>query len=125
MVVKPVLFDTNILISSLLHGGGPAASALAQSQEPAISVITWMEVMTGTPREKEEKTRRFLGNFKVVGLEPDAVERAVLLRQSMRLKLPDAIIYATALATGRELVTADRRGFPAGTPDVRHLDLTP
>ena len=42
----------------------------------------------------------------------------MLLRQTMRLKLPDAIIYATALETGRTLVTMNSRDFPPGTEAV-------
>ena len=91
---------------------------------PAISVVSWMEVMIGTPPVREGETRRFLGRFQMLGLEPEIVEGAVRVRRSMRLKLPDAIIYATALATGRVLVTADRGDFPDGTPGVELLDLS-
>ena len=123
MVEQP-LFDTSILISALLHKSGKAASALVEAGSPAISIITWMEVLTGASAATEANTRRFLDRFHVVGLERGIVEQAIQVRRSMRLKLPDAIIYATALTSGRHLVTADRRDFPAGTPGVSLLDLS-
>ncbi len=125
MVNQPPLFDTNVLISALRNRTGTAATALLQADIPAISIITWMEVLTGASPGKEADTRRFLDRFEVIGLQTEVVERAVLVRRSMRLKLPDAIIYATALTAGRRLVTADRRDFPADTPGVSILDLTP
>jgi predicted nucleic acid-binding protein len=43
----------------------------------------------------------------VLGLMPQVRDTAVRLRRSYRLKLPDAIVAATALALGAELVTND------------------
>ncbi len=40
------------------------------------------------------------------------------VRKTTRLKLPDAIIYSTALAMGRTLLTLNSRDFPPGTPSV-------
>ena len=48
------------------------------------------------------------------------MERTILVRRQMRLKLPDAIIYASALVTGRTLVTYNTRDFALGTPSVRN-----
>ncbi len=126
MVAKAALFDTNILISALQRGQGRAATALLEPRPAAaaISVITWMEVMVGAPAAREEESRRFLGRFKLVGMEHEVIERAVQIRRSMRLKLPDAIIYAAALATGRTLVTADRGDFAADAPGIELLDLS-
>ncbi len=126
MVARPALFDTNILISALLHHQGRAAAALLErrASEPAISIVTWMEVMIGAPPPRDEETRKFLSRFEVLGLEREVVERAVLVRRSQRFKLPDAVIYATALIAGRVLVTADRGDFPSGTPGVEAIDLS-
>jgi predicted nucleic acid-binding protein len=37
----------------------------------------------------------------------------------MRIKLPDAIILATARVSNRQLVTRNIKDFPAGTAGVR------
>jgi predicted nucleic acid-binding protein len=49
----------------------------------------------------------------IAGITVEIAERAVRLRRTMRLKLPDAIIEATALTSGRTLVTHNTRDFPA------------
>lgn len=45
-------------------------------------------------------------------------QEAVRLRRAGRLRLPDAIIYATARVHGRTLVTRNTRDFPEGEPGV-------
>ncbi len=46
-------------------------------------------------------------------------ERAVELQQSRRIRLPDALIWATAQVHGLLLVTRNTRDFPADDPGVR------
>ena len=45
-----VLFDTNILIDHL-NGIAKATREIKRSGDPAISMITWIEVMTGAEPE--------------------------------------------------------------------------
>jgi hypothetical protein len=60
-VVKVVL-DTNILID-FLGGVQQARDEIARHREPAISVITWMEVLVGVDPASSEPTRLFLDSF--------------------------------------------------------------
>ncbi len=46
-------------------------------------------------------------------------ERAAENRRMRRIKVPDAIILATAETAGRTLVTRNVKDFPAGTSRVR------
>jgi hypothetical protein len=116
-VVK-ALFDTNILID-FLRGVQAARDELGRYQDRAISVVTWMEVMAGVPMAAERGTRAFLDGFVLVGLDDRVAERAVALRRSHRLKLPDAVVWASAQVRSMLLVTRDTRGFPADDPGVR------
>jgi hypothetical protein len=118
MVSPPVLFDTNILID-YLRGIPQARAECDRHSDRAVSIISWMEVMAGSTAANEGDARFFLQNFQTVPLGADVAERAFLLRRSNRIKLPDAIIQATAEAGGRVLVTRNTRDFPAGTPGVR------
>jgi predicted nucleic acid-binding protein len=54
-----------------------------------------------------------------VELTQEIARRAVELRQDLRLKLPDAIILASAEVEGCILVTRNTRDFPAHDPRVR------
>jgi hypothetical protein len=118
MVTQPVLFDTNILID-YLRGIPQARAACDRHADRAISIVTWMEVMAGSTADNESDARSFLQNFYTLPLDPNVAERAFLLRRTNRIKLPDAIIQATAEDSGRLLITRNTRDFPAGTPGVQ------
>jgi predicted nucleic acid-binding protein len=102
-----VLFDTNILIDHL-QGHRAATEALAAYSGAAISVITWVEVMSGVPSTQEEAMRLWLDRFHLIEVDADIAVYAALLRHERRLDLADALIVATAQASGRTLVTRDR-----------------
>ena len=117
MVTRPVLFDTNILID-YLRGIPQARAQCDNHSDRAVSIVTCMEVMAGSTAANEADTRSFLLNFYIVPLDADVAERACLLRRNNRVKLPDAIIQATAEDSGRILITRNTRDFPPGTPGV-------
>lgn len=112
------LFDTNIIID-LLGGFQAAALEMDRYADGAISIITWMEVMVGAPDDAARATRSFLNSFTVVPLNDTIAERAVGLRKARRLRLPDAIIWASAMEEGRLLVTRNIRDFPPDEPGIR------
>ena len=112
------LFDTNILID-YLRGIPAAHEELGRFSDKAISIVTWMEVLAGATPPVEQATRGFLDGFALIQLDQAAAERAIVLRQRYRLKLPDAIIWASAQVHDMLLVTRDTKGFPEGDPGVR------
>lgn len=113
-----VVFDTNILID-YLRGVQDARSEIAYHQGRAISLVTWMEVLAGVPEGAEADTRAFLDQFDLIDIDAPVAEQAVELRRTRQLKLPDAIIWASALVSGRILVTRDVKAFPKDDPGVR------
>jgi len=116
-VVK-ALFDTNILID-YLNAIPEAREELARFSERAISIITWMEVMIGAEKRVEAQTRQFLDTFTLVPLDSGVAERAVALRRRHRIKLPDAVIWASAEAHSMLLVTRNTKDFSAEMPGIR------
>jgi predicted nucleic acid-binding protein len=116
--VVNALFDTNILIDYLR--GIPAARAeLGRYDHTAISVITWIEVMVGAPEDAEPATTAFLAGFALIALDDRVAGLAAKLRRGHRIKLPDAIIWASARSRGLLLVTRDSKAFPTDNPGVR------
>lgn len=113
-----VVFDTNILIDYL--DGNPAAAAEIQRySEPIISRITWLEVLAGVRNESEEvDIRAFLGGFTIHELDERTAEIALDLRRERRLRLPDALILASAHAHSCLLITRNTRDFKAEWPEV-------
>ncbi len=112
------LFDTNILID-YLNGVVEAAKALESHEVRTISIITRMEVLVGMRPETEVVTKAFLSSFDQLPLDDRIAERAVDIRRTKRIKLPDAIIAATADIHGLLLVTRDTRDFGPDGPEVR------
>jgi predicted nucleic acid-binding protein len=108
------LFDTNILID-LFSGRREAKQALdAWPPQNAISLITWMDVMVGAKKyNQEHRTRVAMSAFNIIGVSQDIAERSVALRQEYGMKLPDAIILATAQVVNVLL----RAAFQNHSPD--------
>lgn len=112
------LLDTNILID-YLNGVAAARNEIARYAQPSISPISWMEVMVGTTKDDESSIRRFLAGFRQVVIDHDVAERAVAIRRTHRLRLPDAIIWASAQREGALLVTRNGKDFPPEEPGIR------
>lgn len=112
-----VLFDTNILID-YLSGVGAAKVELERFDNNAISLITWIEVMVGATIETQALTRSFLASFDLLAIDNKVAERSVILRKTKRIKLPDAIIWATAQVNDRLLVTRNSKDFSPSEPGI-------
>lgn len=112
------VIDTNILVD-YLRGIPLAATELTLYNRPAISVISWMEVMAGTTGQTEAAARAFLQTFDLLEIDAKVAEQAVVLRKKKRIKLPDAIIWATAQVHECLLVSRNSRNFEVNDPGVR------
>ena len=111
------LFDTNILID-YLNAVPQARHELRRHSAKSISLVTWMEVLVGAAPEREAATRSFLATFDILAIDSRVAERAVELRRSLRIRLPDAIVWATAQVHSTLLVTRNTKDFPANHPGV-------
>jgi predicted nucleic acid-binding protein len=114
--VKAV-FDSNILIDSL-NGMSEATRELDRYAQGYISLVTWIEVLAGAKSDSDAQViRRFLRTFKCIDLDIEIAEEAAILRKGKKLKLPDAVVLATALVHDAVLITRDT-DFP-DTPGIR------
>ncbi len=113
-------FDTNILID-YLNGVTKAADAIARYKDLFISRITWMEILVGAKGDDEwAATREYLRLFRIEKLDETIAEEAVRVRQAKRIRLPDAIIHATASSLGCQLVTRNTKDFHTTDPNVEN-----
>lgn len=112
------LFDTNILID-YLNEVGKARTEINRYNEASIGIVTWIEVMVGANPDVEAPTRAFLARFSIVHLDEQIADEAVALRRRWRLKVPDAIIWASARVRGHLLVSRNTKDFPHGDPGIR------
>jgi predicted nucleic acid-binding protein len=112
------LFDTNILID-YLNGIEAARQEIVRYEYASISLITWMEVLVGTTAEEDLIVRGFLHPFQVLGIDQAVAEQAITLRKVRRIKLPDAIVQATAIVGGMVLITRNTKDFPDDDTGIR------
>lgn len=112
-------FDSNILIDAL-NGVAAARMEIARVDDRWISRLTWIEVLSKERGGTIPVIERFLGGFTIDEVSAEIATRAAQLRrQRSSLKLPDAVILASAQSGGRILVTRNTKDFPATLPGVR------
>ena len=111
------VFDTNIVID-LLNVHPEAAREYDKYDSVIISRITWIESLVGA---NDSETRAFLARrFQFASLTTEISEQTITLRrQHRKLRLPDAIIWATAMEHDCVLVTRNTRDFSAKEKSVR------
>jgi predicted nucleic acid-binding protein len=104
MAARSVL-DTNVVLYLL---GGRLLNPLPVG-EFYLSVITEMEMLSYPTISEAEvlRIRQFLSQVKVMGVGEDVKNATIALRKKYRLKLPDAIICATALSVNAVLLSND------------------
>ncbi len=69
--------------------------------------------------DEESQVRAFLRRFQVYPVDEGVAERAVEIRRREKIRLPDAVIWATARQLGLILVTRNSRDFPSRDPGIR------
>ena len=103
------LADTNAMLYLL---SGNACMGPFLTAKLGVSCITEMELLSfpNISAEEEESIRTVLSCCTVIALHTGIKERTIALRRKYRIKLPDAIIAATAVDQGVPLLSADK-GF--------------
>ena len=112
------LLDTNVALYLL---GGRLAEALPAGTY-GVSVITEMELLAwpSLTTKEEENVREFLTQLVICELTPSIRNRAVRLRREQRLRLPDAIVCATAMDFAMELWTNDTKSVQSARTHLSH-----
>ncbi len=105
------IFDTNIIID-YLNGTKAAQHEINLYKFKAISIITYIEVLVGVKDAKiKEKIKTFLESFEIIAIDQNIANQAIPLRQQYKIKLPDALILATAESLNALLISRDAKAF--------------
>jgi len=116
--VKAII-NTDVL-HDYLHGMIRARDELSLYTEAAISLVSWMEVLTqAQDGDQERDLRERLERFHVLPVTDDVAARAVHLRRGCTVAWSDSIVWATAQVNKYLLVTRNAHVLPPGDPGVR------
>ncbi len=107
------LLDTNVVIG-LLHGQEASIAlvkaANCQLAEMAVSQITRLELLgfPGISAQEVQVIEAFLSNIQVLPISANVEAQTIAMRQSQKIKLPDAMVAGTAGAHWLALLTLDQ-----------------
>jgi predicted nucleic acid-binding protein len=112
-----LLLDTNVLIYHIrLALTDEVTQQLGEALKAGrafISVITRIEMLAwkGHSDESLRQTTDLISLLPELPMSEAVIEQAIRIRKTFGLKLPDAVIAATALAHGLQLMTANESDF--------------
>ncbi|MGG7663068.1 type II toxin-antitoxin system VapC family toxin [Dyadobacter sp. BHUBP1] len=121
------LWDTNIAIYYLQQEFAPAPAQvmndIADTTRICISAITEIELYSWKSGAQVDFdiVRLFVDLSRSFGLEEEIRFKAADLRRQRRIKLPDAVIAATAIVYNLTLITNNTKDF-AGIENLRMLN---
>ncbi|PIX69340.1 nucleotide-binding protein, partial [Candidatus Roizmanbacteria bacterium CG_4_10_14_3_um_filter_33_21] len=81
------------------------------NEEVNLSVITKIELLSFDNEDELKNIDRLLVNSRIFSLDDEIVDKTIEVRKKYKLKLPDAIIAATAMINNLILVTHNKKDF--------------
>jgi predicted nucleic acid-binding protein len=113
-----IILDTNIIL--YLFGGDRTLLTFLEDKEMYLSFITELEVLGyhSYSIEKRKEAKEFLKQCHIIDINEDIKQKTIQIRQQNKIKLPDAIIAATAMCLDYPLITADK-----ALKNIKGLDI--
>ena len=118
-----ILCDSNIIIN-LFKGHEKVKAALQKigTENIAVSIITYAEIIYGTKKADLKKIKAFFEQYTIIDIDPGTsnVFKGIVLNYSFshHIKIPDALIAATAIYHGFQLYTENKKDFDF-IPEIR------
>lgn len=113
--MEQYLIDTNVVSDYLTNSFSVSGFKFLDviiNKTPIISIITKIELLCwNTDIETNHNIKSFIDDSKVLNISDEIIYYCVKLRKSKKIKTPDALIAATALAYGYTLITNNEKDF--------------
>lgn len=113
--MEQYLIDTNVVsdyFSASLPTNGLHFMDAVIDEVPNLSVITQIELLCWkTDSLKEQRVKDFIEDSVVLDITPNVIMHCVDIRRNNRVKTPDAIIAATAIAYDLTLISNNEKDF--------------
>lgn len=105
-----IVIDTSLIIN--LFNGVDEVQALINGRNLFVSIISEIEVLSfsGLSITDKDLIKDFLSKCHIVDIEPAIKDLTIEIRSQSKIKLPDAVIAATAIYYDLPLFTMDK-GF--------------
>lgn len=106
--------DSNLIID-YVRGISKASGVLDFLTDKMISVMTLAELLVGCDNPAKESDIRgyFQRQYQVIDMNSSIAAKAAEIRRERRIKLPDAVILATAFECDTYLITRNTKDFVA------------
>jgi len=120
------LIDTSGVIK-YLNGTFPATGLSLidgiVDAECILSFVSEIELQVWNPANPTDLAiyQSFVSNSTVIGVDSDIIKETIRIRKSYKIKLPDAIIAATALTNDLTLIADNDKDFKL-LPELKYLN---
>jgi predicted nucleic acid-binding protein len=117
------LMDSNSVIDYLGNKLPSPGASFIDNLPGVISVITRIEILGwyNATTEQLANLESFIQNAVIYPLAEHYIQQTILIRQQYKIKLPDAIIAATAILEGLTLITNNTDDFKK-VPNLKLLN---
>ncbi|MDT0647429.1 type II toxin-antitoxin system VapC family toxin [Zunongwangia sp. F260] len=120
------LIDTSAIIKYLNDiFPAPGISFLDEvlNEESFISFITEIELQVWNPSNAEDILiyNSFVEQSHILGVDQDIIRETIRIRKSKKIKLPDALIAATAIVHDRTLISDNDKDFKK-VPKLKYIN---
>ncbi|WP_435357243.1 type II toxin-antitoxin system VapC family toxin [Emticicia sp. SJ17W-69] len=109
---KSYLIDTNVIVDAQMGNLSEKGLQLLRdiiNENFTISFITYIEVLGY--KEVSQTTEDFINLANVIEINKPIIDACISLRKQKNIKLPDAIIAATALVHGLTIISRNTKDF--------------
>jgi len=119
MIGNKAILDSNVIIDAVRNLIDIERS-IFQFKDIYISLITYIEVLGYNFKDENEKllTSQILGMFVIINPDVEIADLTIRYRKMKKIKVPDAIILATARKLNAILLTSNIADFKNIDADV-------
>jgi predicted nucleic acid-binding protein len=120
------LIDTSVVIKylkeSLTEKGLKFLDSIL-NDESNISFISEIELQAWSPSNETDLDvyKMFVSNSNVIGVYPNIIAQTIQIRKQYKVKLPDALIAATAIVNNMTLVADNDKDF-LRVPELNYIN---
>ncbi len=106
------LIDSNVVIYHLQNNKIAFDFINKFIDQSAISIITYIEVLSYRfSKQQEKKVKKLLNTFEIIEIDKEIAEKSIYNFRKKKIKIPDNLILSTAQNLNLELVTRNTKDF--------------